>query len=93
MSAIILDCALFLAEIMLICAMVCATVRMIVGPRAHDRILGLDTLYMNAMMLLLIVGIAENSRLHFELALIIGVLSFVTTVALARFLLRGEVIE
>ena len=93
MTAVILDWALLLAKIMLTSAMVCATVRMIVGPRAQDRILGLDTLYVNAMLLLLIIGIGANSRLYFELALIIGLLSFVTTVALAKFLLRGEVIE
>jgi multicomponent K+:H+ antiporter subunit F len=93
MSAIILDWALLLAEAMLAVAMVCATVRMIVGPRAQDRILGLDTLYVNAMLLLLTIGISANSRLFFELALIIGLLSFVTTVALAKFVLRGEVVE
>jgi len=93
MSAVILEWALFLAGIMLVSAMVCATFRMIVGPRAQDRILGLDTFYVNAMLLLLICGIITSSRLFFELALIIGLLSFVTTVALAKFLLRGEVIE
>jgi len=66
---------------------------MISGPRAQDRILGLDTLYVNAMLLLLIIGIHASSRLFFELALIVGLLSFVTTLALAKFLLRGEIIE
>lgn len=93
MSAIVLDWALLLSETMLACAMACASVRMIAGPRAQDRILGLDTLYVNAMLLLLVISIDTGSRLFFELALIIGLLSFVTTVALARFLLRGEVIE
>ena len=93
MSAIVLVWALLLAEAMLASAMACATVRMIIGPRAQDRILGLDTLYVNAMLLLLTIGISTNSRLFFELALIIGLLSFVTTVALAKFLLRGEVVE
>jgi multicomponent K+:H+ antiporter subunit F len=93
MSAIILGWALLLAEAMLAVAMVCATVRMIVGPRAQDRILGLDTLCVNAMLLLLTIGVSANSRLFFELALIIGLLSFVTTVALAKFVLRGEVVE
>jgi multicomponent K+:H+ antiporter subunit F len=93
MSAVILDWALILAQVMLASAMVCATFRMIAGPRAQDRILGLDTLYVNAMLLLVTVGISTSSRLFFELALVIGLLSFVTTVALAKFLLRGEVIE
>jgi multicomponent K+:H+ antiporter subunit F len=93
MSVLILAWALLLSEAMLACAMICAAIRMIAGPRAQDRILGLDTLYVNAMLLLLIIGIHTSSRLFFELALIIGLLSFVTTVALAKFLLRGEVIE
>ena len=93
MSALILDWALLLSEGLLACALVLATVRVIFGPRAQDRILGLDTAYVNAMLLLLVIGIDTGSRLFFELALVIGLLSFVTTVALAKFLLRGEVIE
>jgi multicomponent K+:H+ antiporter subunit F len=93
MSATILHWALLLSELMLTCGMICAAIRTITGPRAHDRILGLDTLYVNGMLLLLVVGIDAASRLFFELALIVGLLSFVTTLALAKFLLRGEVIE
>jgi multicomponent K+:H+ antiporter subunit F len=93
MSVLILTWALLLSEAMLACAMVCAAIRMIAGPRAQDRILGLDTLYVNATLLLLIIAIHTGSRRFFELALIIGLLSFVTTVSLAKFLLRGEVIE
>jgi multicomponent K+:H+ antiporter subunit F len=93
MSGLILGWALLLSEGLLACAMISAAIRMVVGPRAQDRILGLDTLYVNGMLLLLVVGIDLGSRLFFELALVIGLLSFVTTVALAKFLLRGEVIE
>jgi multicomponent K+:H+ antiporter subunit F len=84
---------LLLSEAMLACSMACAAIRMIAGPRAQDRILALDTLYVSGMLLLLIVGMDVGSRLFFELALVIGLLSFVTTLALAKFLLRGEVIE
>jgi multicomponent K+:H+ antiporter subunit F len=66
---------------------------MLWGPRAQDRVVGLDTLYVNAMLLLLTFGIAAGSTLYFEAALIIALLGFVGTVALAKFLLRGEVIE
>ena len=52
-----------------------------------------DSLYVNAMLLMLAFGIGSGSSLYFEVALIIGVLGFVSTVALAKFLLRGEVIE
>ena len=71
----------------------CAAFRMLRGPRAQDRVLGFDTLYVNAMLLLLTFGIASGSTLYFEAALIIALLGFVGTVALAKFLLRGEVIE
>ena len=54
---------------------------------------GFDTLYVNAMLLLLTFGIRSGSTLYFEAALVIALLGFVGTVALAKFLLRGEVIE
>ena len=74
-------------------AMACAAFRMLRGPRAQDRVLGFDTLYVNAMLLLLTFGIRSGSTLYFEAALVIALLGFVGTVALAKFLLRGEVIE
>jgi multicomponent K+:H+ antiporter subunit F len=93
MSAIVLAWALTLAQVFLAAAMACAAFRLLWGPRAQDRILGLDTLYINAMLLLLIFGIRAGSSLYFEAALVIALLGFVTTAALARFLMRGEVIE
>jgi multicomponent K+:H+ antiporter subunit F len=93
MSATVLTGAIGLAQVVLAMAMVCATIRLVRGPRAQDRILGLDTLYINAMLLLLTFGIRTGSTLYFELALVIALLGFITTVALAKFLLRGEVIE
>ena len=67
--------------------------RLVAGPRAQDRILGLDSLYMSAMLMLVTFGIRTGSTLYFEAALVIGLLGFVSTVALAKFLMRGEVIE
>ena len=55
--------------------------------------LSLDTLYVNAMLLLLTFGIHSGTTLYFEAALVIALLGFVGTVALAKFLMRGEVIE
>jgi multicomponent K+:H+ antiporter subunit F len=81
------------AQILLGLAMACATFRMLWGPRAQDRIVGFDSLYVNAMLLSLVLGIRSGSTLYFEAALIIALLGFVSTVALAKFLLRGEVIE
>ena len=93
MSAAILAGAIVLAQILLTLAMGCAAFRLLRGPRAQDRVLGLDTLYVNAMLLLLTFGIRSGSTLHFEAALAIALLGFVGTVALAKFLMRGEVIE
>ena len=81
------------SQILLVLAMACAAFRMLRGPRAQDRILGLDTLYVNAMLLLLTFGIRTGSVVYFEVALVIALLGFVATVAAAKFLLRGEVIE
>lgn len=94
MSALtILGWAVVVAQIMLGLAMCCAAYRLVAGPRAQDRILGLDTLYSIAMLLLITFGVRTGSNLYFEAALIIGLLGFVATVALAKFLMRGEVIE
>jgi len=93
MSGAVVMWALVLAQVLLAMAMACAVFRMIRGPRAQDRILGLDTLYVNAMLLLVVFGISTGSTLYFESALAIALLGFVTTIALAKFLLRGEVIE
>jgi multicomponent K+:H+ antiporter subunit F len=81
------------AEIFLVVAAGCAVFRVVRGPRAQDRVLGLDALYVNAMLLLLVFGIGSGSTLFFEAALVIALLGFAGTVALAKFLLRGEVIE
>jgi multicomponent K+:H+ antiporter subunit F len=81
------------AQILLGFAMACATFRILWGPRAQDRVVGFDSLYVNAMLLLLVFGIKAGSTLYFEAALTVALLGFVSTVALAKFLLRGEVIE
>jgi multicomponent K+:H+ antiporter subunit F len=93
MSRQILDLGLTAALILLGLALVCATVRIIRGPRAQDRVLGMDTLYLNGMLMAVVFGIRTGSDLYFEAALIIGMLGFAATVAVAKFLMRGEVIE
>jgi multicomponent K+:H+ antiporter subunit F len=93
MSATLLFWSLFAAQAMLGLACLCASWRVLRGPRAQDRVVALDTLYLNAMLLLLTLGIRAGTDLYFEAALVIGLLGFVATVALAKFLMRGEVIE
>jgi multicomponent K+:H+ antiporter subunit F len=92
-SAALLGWSLLLAQVMLGTGMLCACWRAMRGPRAQDRVVGLDTLYINGMLLLLTFGIRSGTVLYFEAALVIALLGFVGTAALAKFLMRGEVIE
>ena len=91
--SMILSYSVLAAQLMLVLAMAMVAVRMCRGPRAQDRIIGLDTLYINAMLLLVSFSISTGRVIYFEAALIIGMLGFVSSVALAKFLMRGEVIE
>ena len=67
--------------------------RLIVGPDAQDRILALDTLVINAIGLVVLLGILLGTSMYFEAALLISITGFVSSAAMAKFLLRGEVIE
>ena len=84
---------LLLAQLLLGVGMALALVRLMRGPRAQDRVLALDALYVNAMLLVITSGVVIGTRVFFEAALAIGLLGFVSSAAAARFLLRGEVIE
>lgn len=87
------DYALAFAQLCFALAMACAAIRMISGPRAQDRLLALDTLYINAMLTLLMLGVRTSTTIYFDIALLIALFGFVGSIALAKFLLRGEVIE
>lgn len=67
--------------------------RLLRGPSAIDRVLALDTLAINVVALVILLGIQRRTSLLFEAALIVAMLGFVSTVALARYLTRGDVIE
>ena len=67
--------------------------RIVRGPSLPDRILALDTLYINSIALLLVYGIYQMSTINFEAALLIAMLGFVSTAALTKYLLRGDIIE
>jgi len=81
--------ALFLLAL----AMLCALWRLLRGPAAQDRVMALDCLYVNGMLTMLVLGIAYASSVYFEAAMLIALFGFVGSTALAKFLLRGEVIE
>lgn len=66
--------------------------RLLRGPDPCDRVLALDTLYINVVSLIVLFGFQQRTGLLFEVALVIAMLGFVSTVALARFLSRGDVI-
>lgn len=67
--------------------------RLVRGPSLPDRIIALDTMYINSIALLVIYGIYQDSALYFEAALLLAVMGFVGTVALSKYLLRGDIIE
>ena len=67
--------------------------RVLRGPKLTDRVLAIDTLYINTVALVILLGLRQGSDLLFEAALIIAMLGFVGTVALSRYLTRGDVIE
>jgi multicomponent K+:H+ antiporter subunit F len=89
----LLDFAVTFASVCFAFAMLLAAIRMFRGPAAQDRVLALDALYMNGLLLLLVLGVRSLSSAYFDMALLIALFGFVGTVALAKFLLRGEVVE
>ncbi|MGV8920148.1 MAG: K+/H+ antiporter subunit F [Pseudomonas sp.] len=76
-----------------VAAMVLTLIRLFKGPSAQDRVLALDYLYVIGMLMMLVLGIRYASDMYFEAALLIALFGFVGSFALAKFLLRGEVIE
>jgi multicomponent K+:H+ antiporter subunit F len=89
----ILAGSITITQVLLGLAMAGGTFRMLWGPRAQDRIVGFDSLYITGMLLVVTLGIRSGSTVYFEAALIIALLGFIGTVSLSKFLLRGEVIE
>ncbi|WP_157265625.1 K+/H+ antiporter subunit F [Azohydromonas aeria] len=89
----ILDWALNFALGAVAVAMLLCGWRLLRGPTLPDRILALDTLYINAAALAVLAGLQARTALLFEAALIIALLGFASTVALARYVSRGDVME
>lgn len=93
MNSPILSWALPIALFILALAMGCCLLRVLRGPSAQDRVLALDCTYLNGMLLMLVLGITYSSSMYFEAALLIALFGCVSSTAMAKFLLRGEVIE
>jgi len=92
-AAGLLDITVIIALITLAFGQVMTMVRLVLGPTSGDRILALDTMVLNALGLVIVLGIHQGVKVYFEVTLLIAMLGFVSTVALARFLLRGDIIE
>lgn len=88
-----LDMALIVALVALALGQILSMLRLVLGPTTGDRILALDTMVINALGLVIVLGIRQGVQIYFEVSLLIAMLGFVSTVALARFVLRGDIIE
>ena len=82
-----------IASVLIATALLLNLWRLLRGPSLPDRVLALDTLYVNTVALLVVFGIMPGTTLFFEAALLIALLGFVSTVALCKYVLRGDIIE
>lgn len=92
-AAGLFEIATIVAFVSLALGQILSMVRLVLGPTPGDRILALDTMVINALGLVVVLGIHLGVQIYFEVALLVAMLGFVSTVALARFLLRGDIIE
>ncbi len=67
--------------------------RIVKAPSTGDRVLALDTMAINGIALIVLYGIFQNTTVYFEISLILAMVGFVSTVAYARYVLRGNLIE
>ncbi|MFK4794178.1 K+/H+ antiporter subunit F [Sphingobium sp. ZW T5_29] len=88
-----IDLALTIAFACIALAVLLNLYRLLRGPTASDRILALDTMVINAIALIILFGIMEETTVYFEAALLLAMVGFVGTVAYAKFLLRGDIVE
>ncbi|AVV33869.1 MAG: K+/H+ antiporter subunit F [Cobetia sp.] len=88
-----LDIALWISIALFAASLVLNVFRLAIGPDLPDRILAVDTMYVNSIALIVLFGIQLNSKSYFEAALLIAMLGFVSTVAVCKYLLRGDIIE
>lgn len=88
-----LDTVIAIAFFLVSLALLLSFMRLVMGPDVPDRILALDTLYINSIALLILLGIYLDSALYFEAALLIAVMGFIGTLALSKYLMRGDIME
>lgn len=88
-----LETALMISLSLIVMAMAMNVLRLAKGPDVPDRLLALDTLYVNSIALIVLLGLWLNTKTYFEAAILIAMLGFVGTMAICRYLLRGDIIE
>ena len=88
-----LNIAVIFVGVILSIALILNLIRLFLGPNTADRILALDTMYINSIALILVYGMHSETPLYFEAALLIAMLGFVSSVAFSKYLLRGDIIE
>ncbi|MFO7909451.1 K+/H+ antiporter subunit F [Vreelandella aquamarina] len=85
--------ALYITLTLVSAALILNLYRLAVGPDLPDRVLALDTMYINSIALIVLLGLWLNSKTYFESALLIAMLGFISTVAVCKYILRGDIIE
>ncbi|MGM0913172.1 MAG: K+/H+ antiporter subunit F [Pseudomonadota bacterium] len=88
-----LEIALFTSLALVVAALALNVYRLTIGPDMPDRLLALDTMYINSIALIVLLGLWLNTKTYFESALLIAMLGFISTVAVCKYLLRGDIIE
>ncbi len=88
-----LDTALWISLTLILMALALNVYRLTVGPDMPDRLVALDTMYVNSIALIVLLGLWLNTKAYFEAALLIAMLGFISTVAVCKYLLRGDIIE
>ena len=88
-----LETALTIAFGLFVLALLLNLYRLLRGPTLPDRALALDTMYINTIGLIVLYGISSDSKLYFEAAMLIALIGFVSTVAVAKYVTRGDIIE
>ncbi|MBF8223874.1 MULTISPECIES: K+/H+ antiporter subunit F [Halomonadaceae] len=88
-----LDKALWISLTLIVLALAMNVIRLARGPDIPDRLLALDTMYVNSIALIVMLGLWLNTKTYFEAAMLIAMLGFVSTMAICRYLLRGDIIE
>ncbi|MBF7054007.1 MULTISPECIES: K+/H+ antiporter subunit F [Halomonas] len=88
-----IEVALWTSLALVVAAMALNVYRLTIGPDMPDRLLALDTMYINSIALIVLLGLWLDTKTYFEAALLIAMLGFISTVAVCKYLLRGDIIE